>query len=51
VPVREQTKVAGHAVRAMYFYSGATDIASINRDESLYSVLKMLLDSLVTKRM
>ncbi len=51
MPVREQTRVAGHAVWAMYFYSGATDIASIKGDESLFRVLKMLLDGLITKRM
>jgi len=51
VPIREQTKVAGHAVRAMYFYSGAADLAGINDDQELYSVLKRLLDSLINKRM
>lgn len=51
VPVREQKSVAGHAVRAMYFYSGAADIAGINNDESLFSVLKRLLNDLTTKRM
>ncbi len=51
VPVREQKSVAGHAVRAMYFYSGAADIAGINNDESLFTVLKRLLNDLTTKRM
>ncbi len=51
VPVREQTIVAGHAVRAMYFYSGAADIAGIRQDSGLYAVLSRLLNQLVTKRM
>ncbi|MHB1460015.1 MAG: glycoside hydrolase family 127 protein [Armatimonadota bacterium] len=51
VPVREQKSVAGHAVRAMYFYSGAADIAGINNDESLFTVLQRLLNDLTTKRM
>jgi len=32
VPVREQKTVAGHAVRAMYIYSGTADVAGINQD-------------------
>ncbi|MCE5198058.1 MAG: beta-L-arabinofuranosidase domain-containing protein [Armatimonadota bacterium] len=51
VPVREQTTIAGHAVRAMYFYSGAADLAGINNDSGLFSVLESLLDNLTTKRM
>ncbi len=51
VPVKQQKRVAGHAVRAMYLYSGAADIAGIEGDEDLFAVLKMLLDSLIAKRM
>ena len=34
-PVREQTEVKGHAVRAMYLYSGVADMARIAGDDSL----------------
>lgn len=32
VPVRQQEEVTGHAVRAMYLYSGMTDLARVNGD-------------------
>jgi uncharacterized protein len=51
VPIRQQTRVAGHAVRAMYLYSGAADVAGINHDSALFAVLKGLLEGLVTTRM
>ena len=35
VPIREQQKVVGHAVRAMYLYSAAADLAGENDDASL----------------
>lgn len=50
-PVREQTKVVGHAVRAMYLYSGMADIATEYNDDSLTSALDTLWDDLVTKQM
>ena len=34
-PVREQTKVVGHAVRAMYMYSAMADLAAELNDDSL----------------
>jgi DUF1680 family protein len=33
-PVREQDKVVGHAVRAMYLYSGMADIATEYGDDA-----------------
>lgn len=51
VPVREQTKVVGHAVRAMYLYSGMADIATEYRDDSLTRALEGLWDDVVTKQM
>ncbi len=50
-PLREHASVAGHAVRAMYYYSGAADIAGITNDESIFVVLQRLLHDLFTKRM
>ncbi|RFB87773.1 hypothetical protein B5K08_21010 [Rhizobium leguminosarum bv. trifolii] len=50
-PVREQTKVVGHAVRAMYLYSGMADIATEYRDDSLTAALETLWDDLTTKQM
>lgn len=50
-PVREQEKVVGHAVRAMYLYSGMADIATEYNDDSLTAALETLWDDLVTKQM
>ncbi|GGA87608.1 hypothetical protein GCM10011491_14150 [Brucella endophytica] len=51
LPVREQKKVVGHAVRAMYLYSGMADIATEYQDDSLTSALETLWDDLTTKQM
>ena len=51
LPVREQTKVVGHAVRAMYLYSGMADIATEYSDDSLTAALEALWDDLTTKQM
>lgn len=50
-PVREQTKVVGHAVRAMYLYSGMADIATEYNDDSLTAALETLWNDLTTKQM
>jgi len=50
-PVREQKKVVGHAVRAMYLYSGMADIATEYNDDSLTDALDTLWDDLTTKQM
>lgn len=51
VPVRDQTKVVGHAVRAMYLYSGMADIAAEYADDSLTSALEGLWADLTTRQM
>ncbi len=51
LPVREQGKVVGHAVRAMYLYSGMADIATEYNDDTLTSALETLWDDLTTKQM
>jgi DUF1680 family protein len=40
VPVREQTTVEGHAVRAVYLAAGAADVALETGDEALLEALK-----------
>ncbi len=51
VPVREQQKVVGHAVRAMYLFSAAADLAGENDDASLLETCDRLWYYLITKRM
>jgi len=50
-PLREQTEVVGHAVRAMYIYSGMADVAAETGDPSLMKALKRLWDNVTAKRM
>ena len=50
-PVREQDKVVGHAVRAMYMYCAMADLASDLGDPRLKSACELLWRDLTTKRM
>lgn len=51
LPVREQTKAEGHAVRAVYLYCAMIDIAKEIGDNSLLDACKKLWDNIVQKRM
>ncbi len=50
-PIREQETAEGHAVRAVYLFAGATDIADEYGDESLLAAVKRLWDNVVQRRM
>jgi uncharacterized protein len=50
-PVREQTDAVGHAVRAMYLYSGMADVAAETNDKTLLDACRRLWRSAVDKRM
>ncbi len=49
LPVREQSEVVGHAVRAMYLFSAVADLA--RDDETLIRALDNLWENLTLKRM
>lgn len=51
MPVREQTEVVGHAVRAMYLYSAMADAAREIGDAHLLAACERLWQGLVSKRM
>lgn len=51
LPIRDQTKVVGHAVRAMYLLSAVADIAHEKNDTTLLETGERLWNNLVTKRM
>jgi DUF1680 family protein len=51
MPVRQQTQVVGHAVRAMYLFSAMADLAVENDDESLKSACDRLFDNLVGRQL
>lgn len=48
--VRDQPQVVGHAVRAMYLYSGMADVAAEYDDKRLQLALERLWGDLVAKR-
>lgn len=50
-PVRDQRRVVGHAVRAMYLYAGMSDIATEYGDGELETALKALWEDLTTRKM
>lgn len=50
-PVREQDKVVGHAVRAMYMYSAMADLAAELGDDSLKRACEALWKDVTGKRM
>jgi hypothetical protein len=51
LPVREQSVAVGHAVRAMFLYSGMADVAYEAGDQGLLAALKRLYDSVTLRRM
>jgi DUF1680 family protein len=51
MPVREQTKVVGHAVRAMYMYSAMADLAAELGDAELKHACEVLWKDVTAKRM
>ncbi|WP_102194699.1 glycoside hydrolase family 127 protein [Microbacterium aurantiacum] len=51
LPVREQTEVVGHSVRAMYMYSAMADLASHNDDAALRSACERLWNDLVDSKL
>ncbi|MBQ6550986.1 MAG: glycoside hydrolase family 127 protein [Lachnospiraceae bacterium] len=50
-PVRLQDEAVGHAVRAMYLYSGMADIARVTEDESLAEACEKLWYSTTHEKM
>ncbi len=51
LPVREQSEAVGHAVRAVYLYSGMADAARLNQDEAMYAACQRLWDSIVNEKL
>lgn len=51
MPVREQTEAVGHAVRAVYLYSGMADMARITGDKELLNACENLWHSIVNEKM
>jgi DUF1680 family protein len=51
LPVREQTRVVGHAVRAMYLFTGMADLAAETGDASLVAACERLWTNLTSRQM
>lgn len=51
LPVLEQTEAVGHAVRAVYLYSGMADIAMETADKELFNVCRTLFDNITERKM
>ncbi|MBN1543294.1 glycoside hydrolase family 127 protein [candidate division KSB1 bacterium] len=51
LPVRQQTQAVGHAVRAMYLYSGMADVAAETSDPELLVACERIWENMVERRM
>lgn len=51
LPVREQNEAVGHAVRAVYLYSGMADLARHTHDEELFKACENLWNSIVNEKL
>ena len=50
-PVKDQTEITGHAVRAMYLYTGAADVASLTGDNGYMNAMKLVWEDVVYRNM
>lgn len=50
-PVRDQREAVGHAVRAVYLYSGMADYAALSGDQSLAEASKQLWEDITGRKM
>ena len=51
VPVKEQKEITGHAVRAMYMYTGAADVASQTGDAGYMKAMRTVWEDVVYRNM
>jgi DUF1680 family protein len=51
VPVKQQQKITGHAVRAMYMYTGAADVAALTGDTGYMHAMKTVWQDVVYRNM
>jgi DUF1680 family protein len=51
VPVKEQKEITGHAVRAMYMYTGAADVAAHTGDKDYLSAMRTVWEDVVFRNM
>lgn len=51
LPVREQKEITGHAVRAMYMYTGAADVAAHTGDQGFLKAMRNVWEDVVFRNM
>jgi DUF1680 family protein len=51
LPVRELSKITGHAVRAMYLFCGMADVAALTGEKDYIEALDRLWDDVVLRKM
>ncbi len=51
LPVREQSEAVGHAVRAVYLYSGMADVARLTEDEKMQKACQRLWDNITKEKL
>ncbi len=50
-PIRDQSEIVGHAVRAMYLYAGTADVAAYNGDQQLIDAMSRLWQDVTERKM
>jgi uncharacterized protein len=50
-PVKDQTEISGHAVRAMYLYTGAADVAALTGDTGYMDAMEKVWEDVVYRNM
>ncbi|MFT3748565.1 MAG: glycoside hydrolase family 127 protein [Agriterribacter sp.] len=51
IPVKDQRKITGHAVRAMYLYTGAADVAAVSNDAGYITAMDSIWQDVVFRHM
>lgn len=51
LPVKEQKEITGHAVRAMYLYTGAADVGAAMNDNGYMDAMKTVWEDVVYRNM
>ena len=51
LPVKQQTQITGHAVRAMYMYTGAADVAAQTGDADYMKAMRNVWEDVVYRNM
>ncbi|NUQ66462.1 MAG: glycoside hydrolase family 127 protein [Pirellulales bacterium] len=51
MPVRQQSEIVGHAVRAMYLYAGVADVAAYTGDQGFVDAMDRLWQDVVLRKL